>query len=311
MKSSVVSKLVTLINENGSEEAISAFEDVIVESIDESVEEDVFFTLPTTKIIEILGKSSIESTETLIRIVSKMSENKKEESPLLLNVIDREDATFDECVRIISNFIHCPLCKRISQFNEENASLPTRDYDREIEDLQRENEELKKSKNDTFFPPVTEKPTDFERDICKAAREGKLSSVQYLVEQCHSDVETKDEYGWTPINNASENGHLEVVKYLYEKCHSDVETKNEYGFTPINRASCNGHLEVVKYLYEKCHSDVETKDNGGLTPINSASCNGHLEVVKYLYEKCHAKITDETIRKARNKTIRKYLQFNK
>ena len=81
---------------------------------------------------------------------------------------------------------------------------------------------LRKVKNDTFFPPVTEKPTDFERDICKAASEGKLSSVQYLVEQCHSDVETKNEYGFTPINNASYNGHLEVVKYLYEKCHAKI-----------------------------------------------------------------------------------------
>ena len=38
---------------------------------------------------------------------------------------------------------------------------------------------------------MTIKPHDFESDIHEAADEGKLTSVQYLVEQCHANVEAK------------------------------------------------------------------------------------------------------------------------
>ena len=47
-----------------------------------------------------------------------------------------------------------------------------------------------------------------------AAFQGKLTSVQYLVEQYHADVETRDNLGNTPIKYASTKGHLEIVKYL-------------------------------------------------------------------------------------------------
>ena len=62
--------------------------------------------------------------------------------------------------------------------------------------------------------------------------------------------------GRTPINSASFNGHLYVVKYLHEECHADVETKDNNGWTPINIASRYGHLEVVKYLHEQCNAKI-------------------------------------------------------
>ena len=271
---SVISKLKKLFNKDGSRDKIDLLEDAIAESIDEAVAEEGFYSLPTNEILTILGKSDIESVGLLCDIVSKMSEKKEKESPLLLNVIDPKDATFDECIRIISKFIQCPLCKRIGQMHEDDKSLPDRDYEHELEELKKENERLKKPATKMVFTPVTEKPEDFESDICKAAEEGKLSSVQYLVEQCHANVEAKDEDGNTPIIWASEKGHL----------------------------------EVVKYLHEECHANAEAKDKNGYTPIICASWSGRLEVVKYLHEECHAKITDEAISKAKNDEVRRYLQ---
>jgi ankyrin repeat protein len=52
------------------------------------------------------------------------------------------------------------------------------------------------------------------------------------------------------------NGHLEVVKYLYEECHANVEAKDNDGYTPIICASINGYLEIVKYLVEECHATI-------------------------------------------------------
>jgi ankyrin repeat protein len=78
------------------------------------------------------------------------------------------------------------------------------------------------------------KPDDFESDIHKAASEGKLSSVKYLIEQSHISSETKNEYGYTPLISASQFGHLDVVKYLVEQCHAEI-TKIWGGYDEIKR----------------------------------------------------------------------------
>jgi hypothetical protein len=110
-------------------------------------------------------------------------------------------------------------------------------------------EEIKRiqkiSQHKTYFAPVKEEPSDFESNIFKAAEKGKLTSVQYLIEQRNISYEEKDCNEQSLLNIASQFGHLLVVKYLHEEWHADVEAKNKWGNTPINIASENGHLEVV------------------------------------------------------------------
>ena len=148
-----------------------------------------------------------------------MSKNKGKDSILLLNVISSETASFEECVKIISNFSEFPICKRLGYLFNCEGSQPEYDYQHEIDELKNEIEELKKS---TFF--------DFESDIHKAAENGKLSSIKYLVEQCRVNVEAKDNDGWTPLICASQEGHLDVVKYLFEECHAKI-TQTDIGGT--------------------------------------------------------------------------------
>ena len=224
----VLSKLAKAISNRESNEEIKIYEGIVVESIEEAAKESDFYTLPIDEISKLVEKSDIESYELLSEIVLKTSEIKEKESPLLLNVINRvEELSLDECVKIIKNFIKCPLCVKIGELFEYENNLPERDYEHEILDLKKEIEK-QKLKPKPAFPPITEIPSDFVNDICKAAQEGKLTSVQWLIEQCHADVETKDNNGYTPINFASRNGHLEVVKYLRKQCHADVETNNWY-----------------------------------------------------------------------------------
>ena len=66
-------------------------------------------------------------------------------------------------------------------------------------------------------------------------------------------IETKDNDGNTPINNASKNGHLETIKYLYESCHVNVDIRDKYKQTSVFLATVNGHIEAAKYLCETCH----------------------------------------------------------
>ena len=358
MSKELIPKLKTLLNEGGSKEKIEGFEEVIGEEIEEYVEEELFYELPTKEILKIIDKSSIEDIELISTIITRMRENKQEESTLLLNVIKSNETTLDECIQILSKFEHCPICKRTSDLFHENSKLPEQDYEYEILELKKEIEELqnKSKENDenknkraeikeitlrkeikTFFSPVTEKPSDFESDICKAAEEGKLTSVQFLVERYHVNAKSKRNCGCTPMKCALRNGHLEVVKYLYEACCVDLtdediresKTKEikEYfsaifedkpsGFdNDIYRAAKKGNLTSVQYLVERYHFDIETKDNDGCTPMKYAIQNERLEIVKYLYETCHSQIDDDAIQYASQnrhlevvKYLKQYLDF--
>ena len=131
-------------------------------------------------------------------------------------------------------------------------------YERyEKNEKKEENENAENAEREkTKFPKVTQKPSDFVSDICNAARDGKLSSVQYLVEIEKENVETKNRAGWTPLHWASYYGHLDIVKYLVEECHRNVEAKDISGWTPLYWASYNGHLDIAKYLVEEGHARI-------------------------------------------------------
>ena len=159
MQRSVISKLSTLINEGGSSIKIEGYEEVLVDAIEETVKEESFYKLPTDEVLKIVQKSHIEDIETIFELISRMNEIKQNESILLLNVIKREDSTFEECIKFFSKFEQCPICKLAFEHFEENENLPERDYSQEIDELK---EEIKKLRERNPFPPVTEKPSDFE-----------------------------------------------------------------------------------------------------------------------------------------------------
>ena len=112
MSKELISELKTLLNEGGNKEKIEELEEVIEEDIEEYVEEELFYELPTKEILKIIDKSNIEDIELISTIITRMRENKQEESTLLLNVIKSNETTLDECIQILSKFEHCPICKR-------------------------------------------------------------------------------------------------------------------------------------------------------------------------------------------------------
>ena len=324
----MISKLITLLNSGEAERGIYTYESLIAEAIEKYVNEDDFYELPMKEILKIIRKSEFEDSELICKLVSRMNFKKREKSTLLLNAIKKDDITLEECIKILSEFKRCPLCQQTCKLFKERDNLVDVDYEYEINELKKKIKELQDKiyEKETPFPPVTEEPFDFESNIHLATRHGKLTSVQYLVEQLHVDPNTKDENGNTPAMVAALNTNLEIIKYLnevchadfdekaeksgynpiilaaifsnnidiikylYETCHVDVEVKDRNGHSPLHYASARNHLEVVKYLCETCQANVETKDEDGSTPINYAARNGHLEIIKYLYESCHANV---------------------
>ena len=80
---------------------------------------------------------------------------------------------------------------------------------------------------------------------------------------------------------ACQEGHLTTVKFLVKECHANVEAKANDGNTPLIGASTKGHLTTVKYLVEECHANVEAKNNNG----DTAKDYGESDVVAYLESK--------------------------
>ena len=140
----MISKLYAMLSESGNKEEIEFGEDVLIESIEETIKEDNFYSLPLFEIIKIIQKSHVSDYSSLKMLVSKINETKSEESVLILNVIDPEESSFDECIRIISGLKNSPICKRIGELFEKNASLPSKEYEHGINEPRKENEELKK-----------------------------------------------------------------------------------------------------------------------------------------------------------------------
>ena len=97
-----------------------------------------------------------------------------------------------------------------------------------------------------------------------------------------TDVNSKGNYGTTPLHNASENGHLPVVELLIKGI-ADPNTPANDEVTPLFIASQNGHLPVVEQLLQdKADPNTGTPTDNGATPLYIASYNGHLPVVEQL-----------------------------
>ena len=185
--------------------------------------------------------------------------------------------------------------------------LATRDYDgdlklanktikEKIKEIQILKDEIESYKKDSGFKKKPVKPDVFEENIHKAATEGNLESVKYLIEAEEGFLETYNEEGCTPLQVAAWNGRLNVVEYLIRVHHQNVELKDKYGRTPLHLACWSGQKKVVEYLVsDECNADVNANNGLGWKPIHFAACKNKLDIVKFLIEKCRVKPEDEVI----------------
>ncbi|KAE9374873.1 hypothetical protein N431DRAFT_288115, partial [Stipitochalara longipes BDJ] len=95
-------------------------------------------------------------------------------------------------------------------------------------------------------------------------------------------IDSKDNYGQTPLSWAAENGHEAVVSLLLE-LGAEIESKDIYGQTPLLWATRNGHETVVRLLFER-GAEIEFKDQDGRTLLFWAARKGHESEVKLLLE---------------------------
>jgi len=109
-----------------------------------------------------------------------------------------------------------------------------------------------------------------ESSIHDAAKGGNIEAVkQHLA--AGTDVNAKDDNGWTPLHFAVYYGHKEIVELLIAKG-ADVNAKDKNGWTPLLIAIGDGHKEIAELLIAK-GADVNAiagKELQSKTPLDEA-----------------------------------------
>jgi uncharacterized protein len=113
--------------------------------------------------------------------------------------------------------------------------------------------------------------------IHSAARAGDLAEIKKQLE-AGEDVDSRDQYGHSPLNLAAGGGHTSSVKLLLS-WGADVNAKGGYpnhtslhdaALYTAKNASRVGSSEVVKVLLE-AGADVNARNDYGQTPLHSAA----------------------------------------
>jgi ankyrin repeat protein len=118
--------------------------------------------------------------------------------------------------------------------------------------------------------------------IHRAACLGDLARVKSFLEQ-GTDVDVKDEMGWTPLYWAASMGQEEVGEFLVGKrAQIDIRTKGQRA--PLHQVACSGAFRLAELLISK-GADVEAQDKRKETPLHSAAANNHRQIAELLIEK--------------------------
>ena len=286
----LISKLENELKGKNEQQEIEKYEQDISKSIKEGIDLDSFYNLPFKNIFSILSKVDINDFEdplsTMKKIITKTMEkhyNEKETLQLLYLINFSKDVTsLDDFISLLMLFTNCHFCVTIGELYTEQNSLVNPDYEYEIKKL---NDKIELLKKPIQFPPVNLKPEDYEPDIVQAVEEGKLTSVQYLIEHEHFPVNKLGSQGYNALHNACFKGDLAIIIYLIEQQNADIEYKSEIGNTPLLYTCADeGHIYAFQYLVEKYHANIHAKNKYGRTCLHLACAYGHVIIADYLIQ---------------------------
>jgi ankyrin repeat protein len=137
----------------------------------------------------------------------------------------------------------------------------------------------------------------------QAAAEGNIEHVKFLISK-GTDVNARDQQGWTPALAALYGGELAVTDLLLEKgadttlphlaaytgdlrgikslLEKDTPVDSLEGLTLLHAAAAGGHTDVVEFLIAKGFEATATTEDDETTPLHLAALSGHKEVAELL-----------------------------
>jgi len=117
--------------------------------------------------------------------------------------------------------------------------------------------------------------------ILLAANNGLRKVVEVLLEK-GADVNSGNEFMFTPLHLAAYKGYAKIVDVLLKHPKVKINAKTENQVTALQLASKEGHIETVQVLLNNKRIDVDAQDVWEETALHYAARNGHLDVVEAL-----------------------------
>ncbi|XP_025898138.1 ankyrin repeat domain-containing protein 27 isoform X2 [Nothoprocta perdicaria] len=126
--------------------------------------------------------------------------------------------------------------------------------------------------------------------LLRAAADGDLEMVRYLLEWMEDDVEDEDDTVSTakpefchPLCQCSKCGPAQKRLSRIPANGLGVNVSNQDGFTPLHMAALHGHSELVSLLL-KNGANISAKNAKRAVPLHLACQKGHFQVVKCLMD---------------------------
>lgn len=124
--------------------------------------------------------------------------------------------------------------------------------------------------------------TEIDQKLIKAAEEGLLSMVRFLLDS-GADVNAVENNGYTALMNAARKGYVKIVELLLERG-ADKDKASVDGWTALMNASAFDRKEIVDLLIDK-GADINKADKLGRTALMIAVIMNKKDIVDLLLKK--------------------------
>ena len=132
-----------------------------------------------------------------------------------------------------------------------------------------------------------EEPEQLYRNLLvlskKGDRESFLGALDKILLLPHSDINYRDESGFTALHYACDEGNLKIVDILL-KTNCDVNAKTNDKKTPLHLTTSHGYFDLSKMLIEN-GAVINIGDNEKNTPLHLSVIGGYVELTKFLLDK--------------------------
>lgn len=130
--------------------------------------------------------------------------------------------------------------------------------------------------------PIQLHALDLSNELSFEKRNIDVKKVKELILK-GADVNSRNQYGYTPLMIASLRGLREIAEILIAHG-AEINAKAELGETALMGAAERGHLEIAEILISK-GADINASDQNERTAISAAATNGKKQMVEFLLAK--------------------------
>ncbi|XP_071102049.1 putative ankyrin repeat protein RF_0381 [Haliotis cracherodii] len=113
---------------------------------------------------------------------------------------------------------------------------------------------------------------------------GDVDLVSYIISLEIIDINSRGQFGRTPLMAAAEKGHKIVWDVLVSRG-AEISLVDNDGDNVLHAACLGGHVQMVEYLVAQNIVDINSRGDNGRTPLMSAAGMGHRGVFYYLLSK--------------------------